>query len=205
MNMRQKYFVVASCLSTVLACSSFANGQGSAAKSDVEDVYILRSIRLSRTDPTDFCSQSRTTFAGSRSEDRFSFVPVTTDSKSGMVRGIDGVATATLRACFGSTDRPETVNFYGEGELRGVRFTGRGTCSTLKNDFPETGIRLVQCFLDLTVADKDYVGGLLTSSTIISRQLVGTTSDPPGYSQASIATVRLWRRRVSNNKRDGKL
>ena len=127
-------------------------------------------------------------------------MPVRADSKSGRIKGFDGEAIATFRACFGSTDQPETSNFYGEGELQGIRFSGRGKCSTLKNDFPEIGIRLVQCFLNLTFPDGPHLGGLLTANTIISRQLLGTKSDPPGYVQASIATVRLWRRRASSNK-----
>jgi len=40
-----------------------------------------------------------------------------------------------------------------------------------------------------------YLGGLLMANTINSRAPLGGVSDPPGYTQPSIATVRLWKRR----------
>ena len=40
-----------------------------------------------------------------------------------------------------------------------------------------------------------YIGGVLTTNTLNSKKLVGQESDPPGYVQPSIATVRLWKKR----------
>jgi hypothetical protein len=51
-----------------------------------------------------------------------------------------------------------------------------------------------RCFLLLDNLSHGYLGGHLTANTINSRQVLGGTTDPKGYVQSSIATVRLWRR-----------
>jgi hypothetical protein len=38
-----------------------------------------------------------------------------------------------------------------------------------------------------------YLGGLLTTNTMTSQAALGGDTNPPGYTQASIATLRLWR------------
>ena len=40
-----------------------------------------------------------------------------------------------------------------------------------------------------------YMGGQLTTNTIGSQNALGAVTDPPGYVQSSIATIRLWKRR----------
>lgn len=65
----------------------------------------------------------------------------------------------------------------------------RGDYRTTKQDFPEPGISVMTCVPD------GYAGGQFATNTIQSRQLLGPVSDPPGYTQPSIATVRLWRKR----------
>jgi hypothetical protein len=103
--------------------------------------------------------------------------------------------TGTLHACFGSTSDPTVLNFYGEGVLADVRFTGAGDCRALKRDHPEPGVTAYRCFLELRDLSKGYVSGLLTTNTVVSRTSIGEKSDPPGYTQLSIAAVRLWKRR----------
>jgi hypothetical protein len=99
-----------------------------------------------------------------------------------------------LHACFGSTS-DATLNFYAEGVLGAVPFTGTGDCQALKPDFPEPGITVYHCFLELRDLPNGYVGGLLTTNSVVSRDAIGEKSDPPGYTQSSIAKVRLWKRR----------
>jgi hypothetical protein len=77
-------FIAASIVFVVLSCTG-AYGQSRAPAGDVEDIYVPRSVRLSRSAPTAFCSQSKTTFADAQFEDTFSLVPVATNSKSGLV------------------------------------------------------------------------------------------------------------------------
>ena len=72
---------------------------------------------------------------------------------------------------------------------------GRGQCRTTKRDYPEAGITVMTCQLDLKGLPSEYVGGQLTTNTLGSRTLLGADTDPPGYTQPSIATVRLWRKR----------
>ena len=40
-----------------------------------------------------------------------------------------------------------------------------------------------------------YIGRQLTTNTIGTRIALGDRTDPPGYTQPSIATIRLWKRR----------
>jgi hypothetical protein len=91
-----------------------------------------------------------------------------------------------------------TYEWYGEGTLGGTPFKGIGECHRGKADFPESGLRAVNCRLDLSGLPSEYVGGVLTSNTMQSSARVtmrGMETDPPGYTQASIATIRLWRKR----------
>jgi hypothetical protein len=201
-----KYAFLASCIASLVLCCSGAYGQSPAPADDVEDIYVLRSVRLSRDEPTEFCSQSRTTFADAQFEDTFSLVPVATHSKSGLVTGAVGTQVGSSRGCFGRTSDPAVRSFYVEGELKGIRFTGIGTCSTIKSDFPEPGIQVLQCFLNLSGLPTPYVGGLLTANTIFSRKVLGYESDPRGYVEPSIATIRLWKwRPVHSRGRDKSL
>jgi len=66
----------------------------------------------------------------------------------------------------------------------------------VKLDFPEQGLNSFRCWLDLSDLPAEYVGGLLTTSTVNSaHKMIGTETIPEGYTQASIATVRLWKKR----------
>ncbi len=170
-------------------------GTASKAASPVEDIYVARSMRVGRsTVPTGFCAESRSGFGNAAFEDQYTF-------HSTAVRGSDALVTDTnvatvgrLHACLGSQDK-SVYGFYVEGALGSVTFTGRGECRTIKPDYPEAGMRETGCFLQLTDLPAGYVGGYLTTSTLGSRAALGDRSDPPGYTQNSIATIRLWKQR----------
>ena len=164
----------------------------------VEDILILRSLRLSRVTPTDFCAPSRTGFSAATAEDRYDFKAVATDAASGRVTNVSGARVGTLHACFSLTSVALVLSFYAEGEVGGVSLVGRGQCRTTRRDFPETGISLLTCQLDLTGLPSEYVGGQLTTNTLSSRATLGADTDPPGYTQASIATIRLWKKRLGH-------
>jgi hypothetical protein len=169
--------------------------QGTRRDASPEEIVILRSLRLSRTKPTDFCAPSRTGFPPATSEDRYDFLAVATDAASGRVTSASGPRAGTLHACFGPSAEPGIASFYAEGEVGSLPLVGRGQCRTTKRDYPETGITVMTCQLDLTGLPSDYVGGQLTTNTLGSRTLLGADTDPPGYTQPSIATIRLWRKR----------
>jgi hypothetical protein len=183
--------MIALLLSTTLLVGQDASTPNDGKK---EEIYVIRSVRTSRITPTEYCAQTQTGFADAVFEDRYVFRPVTTRTEDGAVVSTAGKEIASLHACFGKVTDPNLLNFYGEGEIAGIRFTGRGRCTSLKADAPEPGLNESTCFLDLGGLKDPYKGGLLTTNTLRSRNITGDKSDPPGYVQPSIATVRLWRR-----------
>src|ERR1700675_4427979 len=168
---------------------------GKTSASGVEEIYIARSWRESRETPTEFCAQSRTNFEKRTSEDHFTFRSISIQTSNGRMIDGDVQTIGRLRACFGSTADPKLQNFYAEGALGDVTFRGRGECLTYKDDYPEPGIISLRCFLHLSGLPAPYVAGELTTNSIRSRNVLGGVSDPPGYTQPSIATIRLWRKR----------
>ena len=183
---------------TLCAVSPNEAFQGSRSDSTsdggVEAIYMIRSIRESRVTATKFCAQTKTGFSA-RFEDQYTFRSITTRPTDGLLINTNANTVASLHACYGPTSDPTTFNFYAEGVLGKVPFTGTGDCRILKQEFPEPGILASRCFLELRDLPTGYAGGLLTSNTVFSRNLIGENSDPPGYTQPSIATVRLWKRR----------
>jgi hypothetical protein len=87
------------------------------------------------------------------------------------------------------------LSFYGQILLGSTALKGFGECKLAKSNFPEQGMTVFRCFLDLSSLSGKYIGGQLTSNTVVSRKPIGTESDPAGYTQLSIATIRLWRKR----------
>ncbi len=74
---------------------------GPANANNVEEIYILRSVRTSRIAPTDYCVQSRTSFAEFSFEDEYIFYAVTTAAQDGAVVNPTDNKAASLHACFG--------------------------------------------------------------------------------------------------------
>ena len=166
-----------------------------AQSNDVEDIYVLRSFRLTRNQPTSFCALDHTGLDKMTVEDEYQFKSITTRTSDGLITDANVEIVGNLHACFGTTSEPQVFSFYAEGNLGATPFTGKGECRVVKNDLPEPGIRTSRCFMTLDGLPRNYVGGLLTTNSITSRNVVGERSDPPGYVQPSIATVRLWKRR----------
>lgn len=172
-----------------------------AAASDLEDIYVLRSIREAQAPtagPTaDWCAASRTGFEPfpADAERFFSFWSVRSRPEDGKVVDAAAARVAELRGCFGPTNEPARQNFYAEVRLGALSFRGSGECLALRVDFPETGLFPVRCQLVLRGLPAPFVGGLLVTNTMTTRAAFGGVSDPPGYTQASIATIRLWKAR----------
>jgi len=180
----------------VLLCCAPMTTIAQAADS-VEDIYVARSLRLSRVPPTAYCALERTGFENAGIEDHYNFQSVITRVSDGVITNANVSTIGALHACFGPTADPLTSNFFAEGALASVSFTGRGECRMAKKDFPEPGLSIFRCFLEIQDLPEGYVGGQLTTNTVVSRQSIGDASDPPGYIQPSIATVRLWKKRKS--------
>ena len=188
-------------LSAMTAASPIvARDEGSQVAStpgpQVEEIYVARAVRDSRTTtPTAFCDQTRIGFGRTLFEDRFTFRSIQTRPADGLVVNADVQTIGTMHVCFGATNDSATLNFHAEGAFAAVTFTGNGECLAVKRDFPERGLTVMRCFLELGSLPVGYVGGQLTTNTVLSRSVVGTVSDPEGYTQPSIVTIRLWKQR----------
>jgi hypothetical protein len=176
---------------TLSACSASV-GTASARASAREEIYVLRSMRERQEPLADWCSSTRVGFAPfpADAERFFSFWSLR--SEAGRVVDTQGARVAELRGCFGPTDERARQRFYAEVQLGSISFRGNGECLALASDFPEAGLFPVRCQLVLSGLPAPYVGGLLTTNTLTSKASFGGNTDPPGYTQASIATVRLW-------------
>jgi hypothetical protein len=185
---------------TVAACSTAGNPRSTALSNasidgpgNVEDIYVVRSLREERSQPDAFCVASTTGFAATV-QDRYSFKAVVTQAPTGKVVDSRAYEVGTARACFDGPPGVPDANFYAEFAMASLTFTGKGKCTAIAPNFPESGITSVRCFLVLSSLPPPYVAGVLTTNSVTSRQPIGDRSDPPGYTQPSIATIRLWRK-----------
>ena len=192
---RWKAIAAAAGVATLLSVGTTPSGNAAPrAKAALEEIYILRSIRERREPLAGWCASTRTGFEpfATDAERFFSFWSLRT-RPDGRVVETKHRRAADLRGCFGATSEPARQNFYAEIKLGSMSLRGSGECLALKVDFPEAGLFPVRCQLVLSGLPAPYVGGLLTTNTITSRAGFGGDTDPPGYTQASIATIRLWK------------
>jgi hypothetical protein len=179
------------------ACATAFDNTAAQTAGAIEDIYVLRSIR-EQHEPTDgWCTSAKTGFEQfpKDAERFFSFWSVGVRPEDGKVSETKAARVAELRACFGATDERPRQNFYAEIKLGSISFHGNGECLAIKTDFPEAGLFPVRCQLILSGLPAPYVGGLLTTNTLTSKAAFGGDTDPAGYTQASIATIRLWKNR----------
>lgn len=162
--------------------------------SEVEEIVITRSLRLSRVSPAEYCTHAGSDFRALY-EDVHTFHRVVLSPTDGHIADAAAAPLGLLHSCYGKTAETGVSGFYAEGNLNGVTFTGLGDCRILATDMPEPGMSTYRCFMRLTDLPAPYIGGVLTTNTLNSKKLVGQESDPPGYVQPSIATVRLWKKR----------
>ncbi|WP_396625863.1 hypothetical protein [Luteitalea sp.] len=192
---RTRRRVAALCVMGLSLLPGVADGQAAPTTPRVEEILILRSVRLSRVAPTDFCGPSGVGVTTPTFEDRYEFRAVATDAATGRVTSVNGARVGTLHACLGTTADAKVGDFHARGEVGGMPLLARGQCRVTGQEFPEAGITLHACQFDLSGLPPEYVGGRLTTNTAQGRTPVGADSDPPGYTQPSIATIRLWKAR----------
>ena len=184
----------------MLGCATPSTTSSSASTATShEEIYVLRSLREERTAASSWCTPERTgstqTAGGYMLEDRYTMWSVAVQPKDGRISDAKAGLAGELHACFGSTADPRVISFYTDGRIAGLPFTGKGDCLVARPDFPEKGISTLRCYLNIADLPAPYVGGSLTTNTINSKAAIGALSDPPGYVQPSIATIRLWRSR----------
>jgi hypothetical protein len=159
-----------------------------------EEIYVARSLRESREPPSPFCAPTRTGFGTASVEDRYSFWSVAVRASDARITDALVDEVGDLRACFGPLEGGGGSFFYAEGSFGDVTFVGRGDCRASPDRSPRDGIGVTRCYMDLDELPGEYMAGRLTTNTINSRAELGDPSDPAGFTQNSIATVRLWRR-----------
>lgn len=166
---------------------------------------MLRSTRTPQLDKPRGCAASRTGFEpyATDSERHYTFWAVETSARDGRVVDAGTSRVAVLRGCFGPTADRTRQMFYADFELGDLSFRGSGECVALALDVPERGLISVRCHLVLSGLPASYTGGLLTTNTLTSQEPYGGESNPPGYTQASVATIRLWRSPGAQILRDG--
>lgn len=131
---------------------------------------------------------------GDALEERFGLWSVRAELQTGRIADTEASRVGEIRTCSAATRDAHVLNFYAEGELGGLQFTGNGDCRVVEADYPQKGIAALRCYLNLRGLPPEYEGGLATSNTLLSQAVLGSETDPPGYSQTSIATFRLWKR-----------
>lgn len=179
-----------------VACAQQSQKTMPAAQpAQVEEIYIARSVRESRIASTEYCGEAKTGFK-STIEDQYTFRSIATRATDGRMIDTNVKTIGSGHACFGQSANPAAYNFYMEFLLGNAAFKGIGECLQVKVDYPERGMTVVRCFLDFSDPLGRYVGGQLTTSTMWSLKLLGVESDPPGYAQTSIATIRVWKKRA---------
>lgn len=197
---RRRWLTATTVIAAAVGLASYARSVsgGSASASLPEEIYVLRSVRERGEPVSDGCSASKTGFEPfpTDAERIFSFWSLRTEG--GKVIDAKASRVAELRGCFGATPERARQNFYAEIKLGSLSFRGNGECLALALDFPEAGLFPVRCQLTLSGLPAPYVGGLLTTNTLTSKAPFGPRSDPPGYTQASIATIRLWKAKPKN-------
>lgn len=159
--------------------------------SDVEEIYVLRSLRETRVTPTDFCGP----LEAPTSEDYYTFHTLGLDAQTGRAGSYSPSSVGHIRGCFGKAPEAGVFLFYGEFEVSGVTGKARGDCKSGPADFPEQGMKLFACYFLLSDLPAAYAGGQLTTNSVNSKNITGEASDPSGYIQVSVATVRLWKKR----------
>jgi len=164
-----------------------------------EDIFVLRSERKERITQSSWCSKERAGFAPlsapSLLEDRFNFWSVETRIADGRIANTHAANIGELRGCLGGTDKAGVLNFYLETTVNGLAVSGKGDCTLVLADQPEKNMYVSRCTVPLKVTSDAYVGGLLVTSSMTTNEATfGLQTNPPGYTQVSIATFRLWRK-----------
>jgi hypothetical protein len=167
----------------------------------LEEIYVARSVRESRVAPTEFCDASKIGFKADSFEDQYTLRSIATTASDGRIVNANLKAIGAGHGCFGRSDDPGILNFYLDLHMGKIALRGMGDCRLTKSDFPEQGLTVWRCFLNLSDPLGRYIGGQLTSNTITSRRDLGMQADPPGYTQSSIATIRLWKKRADRQTR----
>lgn len=178
----------------VIDAQSPQTPQRAASQAQVEEIYVGHSVAESRIAPTEFCAPAKTGLAETAVEGRYSIRSISINASDGRLLDTNVKPIGSGHGCYGPT-ASGIRKVYAELTIGPKTFKATGECRQ-KSDFPERGINEFHCSADLSSPDDQYVGGLMTLSSISSLKDLGLETDPPGYTQSSIATIRLWKKRA---------
>ncbi|UFZ02024.1 hypothetical protein LQG66_22255 [Bradyrhizobium ontarionense] len=187
--------IIAVLLSAVTLLASNGQGRTQGGEDGVEEIYVARSLRHGRVVPSDFCAPTKTGFAPAL-EDLLSIHSVSVRAADGRMTDTNDKSIGEMRVCIGQAMDPTVLGTYTEGQFNGIAFTGVGDCRMVRGNLPEEGLLTHRCFLALSGLPEPYVGGFLISSSLYSKTPFGAESSPPGYAQAGILIIRLWKKRM---------
>lgn len=187
--------IIAVLLAAVTLLAGNGQGRTQGGGDGVEEIYVARSLRHGRVVPSDFCAPTKTGFAPAL-EDLLSIHSVSVRAADGRMTDTNDKSIGEMRVCIGQAMDPTVLGTYTEGQFNGIAFTGVGDCRMVRGNLPEEGLLTHRCFLALSGLPEPYVGGFLISSSLYSRTPFGAESSPPGYAQAGILIIRLWKKRM---------
>jgi hypothetical protein len=136
-------------LAALAACSVGAQAARKIQPSpstQVEEIYVVRSVVESSGTATEFCARERIGFAGATGEGQLTLRSTAIQASDGRMIDTNVKTVGSIHVCAG----PNVANFYGEGVLGSTSFKGVGECHGVKGDFPELGTGSSSCFLHLS-------------------------------------------------------
>ena len=159
-------------LAALAACSVSAQDAREtqpSASTQVEEIYVVRSVpEPPPAGPAGFCTREQTGFGGAAVDAQLTLRSTATQASEGRMVDPNVKTVGTIHTCLAPTQNPDIRNFYAEGVLGSTPFKGVGECFGRKTDFPEQGLRAFNCFLDLSGLPSGYVGGQLTTNSMLS-------------------------------------
>jgi len=179
----------------VAAALCAVNWPAQSADTSLEEIYVVRSVREAQIPATEFCAKARTGIDNLPDERQFTLRSVATRTSDGRILDTNAKTIGSAHLCGGPTANPAIYQIYGDFALESIAFKVAGDCHTFKRDVPERGLTVYSCVFDLSGLPGEYFGGQLTSNSMNSVKLLGTETEPGGYTQVSIATIRLWKKR----------
>jgi hypothetical protein len=178
-------------------CSSLSPAPIVTSSDSHEDIFVMRSRRDERVPNSAWCSKERTGAdpypSGYQLEDVVSMWSISVQAEDARTTSLETRQVGYLRTCLGTSADPKAASFYFEGKIGQISISGSGPCAVTGADFPQVGLSTASCRVIIRSVSAPYVGGQLTTNTLGSRAVLGGQTDPRGYTQQSVATLRLWR------------
>lgn len=195
-------------LASTLSLVALAQSSPSDHSGRPEDVFVYRVVRVTRASVGSECAGAGFRVSG---QGNYEFTALSVRDTSGEVTFEVKQKVGESLGCFGPRSDSAPMPFYSRLNINGIKAVGRGECATRYEDFPEPHVIIQDCWLKLENLSAGYVGGFVTMNslattggapnTAAARDCTGGPcgrgyeSNPPGYFQTSVATMRVWRQR----------